>query len=44
MTNALNQENAHKYQSYNGIKKYRDEISNFYNSYFDVQLDSCIST
>ena len=40
MTNALNQENAHKYQSYNGIKKYRDEISNFYNSYFDVQLDS----
>ena len=40
MTNALNQENAHKYQSYNGIKKYREEISNFYNSYFDVQLDS----
>ena len=40
MTNALNQENAHKYQSYNGIKKYRDEISNFYNSYFDVQLNS----
>lgn len=40
MTNALNQENAHKYQSYNGIKKYRDEISNFYHSYFDVQLDS----
>ena len=40
MTNALNQENAHKYQSYNGIKKYRDEISNFYHLYFDVQLDS----
>ena len=36
---ALDEKNAHKYQSYNGIKSFREEISGFYKSYFDVNLN-----
>ena len=36
---ALDEKNAHKYQSYNGIKTFREEISGFYKSYFDVNLN-----
>jgi len=39
LINALDEKNAHKYQSYNGIKTFREEISGFYKSYFDVNLN-----
>ena len=39
LINALDDKNAHKYQSYNGIKIFREEISGFYKSYFDVNLN-----
>ena len=39
LTIALNDKNANKYQSYNGIETFRTEISNFYQSYFNVQLN-----
>ena len=39
LINALDDKNAHKYQSYNGIKIFREEISGFYKSHFDVNLN-----
>ena len=39
LINALDNKNAHKYQSYNGIKIFREEISGFYKSHFDVNLN-----
>ena len=39
LTKALNDKNANKYQSYNGIELFRREISNFYQSYFKVKLN-----
>ena len=39
LINALDEKNAHKYQSYNGIKIFREEISGFYKSHFDVNLN-----
>ena len=39
LTKALNDKNANKYQSYNGIELFRREISNFYQSYFNVKLN-----
>lgn len=39
LINALDEKNAHKYQSYNGIKTFREEISGFYKSHFDVNLN-----
>ena len=39
LTIALNDKNANKYQSYNGIELFRSEISNFYQSYFNVRLN-----
>ena len=37
--NALLHKGAHKYQSYNGIDKYREAISNFYKFHYDLDLD-----
>ena len=39
LINGLDDKNAHKYQSYNGIKIFREEISGFYKSHFDVNLN-----
>ncbi len=39
LINALDDKNAHKYQSYNGIEIFREEISGFYKSHFDVNLN-----
>ena len=39
LINALDDKNAHKYQSYNGIKIFREEISGFYKSHFDINLN-----
>ena len=39
LTKALNEKNANKYQSYNGIELFRREISNFYQAYFNVKVN-----
>ncbi|MDY7396514.1 aminotransferase class I/II-fold pyridoxal phosphate-dependent enzyme [Aureibaculum sp. 2210JD6-5] len=39
MQNALEQNNIHGYQSYQGLPEFRDAISNFYNKYYNVAID-----
>ena len=36
----LNEETAHKYQSYQGIPEYREAVSNFYKTHYNVYLSS----
>jgi aspartate/methionine/tyrosine aminotransferase len=38
--NSLNDLNAHKYQSYQGLPEFRKAVANFYESKFNVSLDS----
>ncbi len=37
--NAMNDNVAHQYQSYQGLPELRQEISNFYNSHYGISLD-----
>ena len=39
MQNALEQNNIHGYQSYQGLPEFRAAISNFYNKYYDVDIN-----
>jgi len=39
ITNSLSDENAHKYQSYQGLPELREAISNFYRTHFNVYLN-----
>ena len=38
--NSLSDQNAHKYQSYQGLPEFRKSISKFYQNYFQVDLNS----
>ncbi|PHR71206.1 MAG: aminotransferase [Lutibacter sp.] len=38
--NSLNDVNAHKYQSYQGLPEFRNAVSEFYENKFNVNLDS----
>ena len=38
LTKSLNYENSHKYQSYQGIPEFRQEISNYYQVFFNTKL------
>lgn len=37
---SLNDENAHRYQSYQGIPEYRDAVSTFYKTHYNVYLSA----
>lgn len=37
---SLNDENAHRYQSYQGIPEYRDAVSTFYKTHYNVYLST----
>ena len=40
MESALEQNNIHGYQSYQGLPEFRNAISNFYNKYYNVTVNS----
>ena len=37
--NSLTEENAHKYQSYQGLPEFRDAIASFYKKKYNVTID-----